>query len=95
MEETRYFSNSWTFHSFDDGLKHSFEKVQQILNRIGVHRSLLHFTHSSSMPSFLRNYELMLFDRDFSTYSVLKAFSAKTLFENSRDSNLLVYYKQL
>ena len=31
MQEVRYLENTWTFHSFDEGLRHSFEKVEQIL----------------------------------------------------------------
>ncbi|OLS27844.1 MAG: hypothetical protein HeimC2_10400 [Candidatus Heimdallarchaeota archaeon LC_2] len=91
LQEARYFDNTWTFHSFGDGLRHSFEKVQQIFQGISINKSLLHFTHSTSMPFFLRSFELLLFDRDFATYSVLKAFNANKLFENTGEASLLIY----
>lgn len=86
-----YFDNTWTLHSFGEGLRHSYEKVEQVLSDIKIHQSVIHFTHVSNMPSFLKNHELMLFDKDFSTYRVLKSYDANTLFDDSGDSSLLVY----
>ncbi|MFV2015306.1 MAG: hypothetical protein ACC656_07760, partial [Candidatus Heimdallarchaeota archaeon] len=90
LQEVRFLKDTWTMHSYGEGLRHSFEKVEQIIKEIAVNRSVLHFTHTTELPSFLRISDLLLFDREFSTYSVLKSLGANTLFDNV-DASLLVY----
>ncbi|OLS18820.1 MAG: hypothetical protein HeimC2_44020 [Candidatus Heimdallarchaeota archaeon LC_2] len=91
LQEARYFYKTWTLHSFGEGLRHSFEKLQQVIQGMFFNKSLLHFTHSTTFPFFLRGFELLLFDKEFSTYSVLKAFDANKLFENTGDASLFIY----
>ncbi|MCE7736088.1 MAG: hypothetical protein GPJ54_14495, partial [Candidatus Heimdallarchaeota archaeon] len=91
LQEVRYLKNTWTFHSFDEGIRHSFEKVDQIVKEIAVNKSVLHFTHTTEMSSFLRNNDLLLFDREFDTFSVLRTFGVNSLFEKGGETNLLVH----
>ncbi|MCE7736733.1 MAG: hypothetical protein GPJ54_17760 [Candidatus Heimdallarchaeota archaeon] len=91
LQEARFFENTWTLHSYGEGLRHSFEKVEQIINEIAIHKSVLHFTHTTELTPFLHNNDLLLFDREFDNYSVLKSFGANSMLEDSDESNLLIH----
>ncbi|MHA2031500.1 MAG: hypothetical protein ACW99Q_19150, partial [Candidatus Kariarchaeaceae archaeon] len=91
LQETRFLDDTWILQSFEDGFRYSDDKIQQVIRDIEFRKSILHFTQVNTIPSFLKSFDLMLFDKEFSTYDVLKNFGASSLIKNKQNAYLFIH----